>query len=93
MLWIEDFPAWQVRTIGILEVLGACGLTFPYIIKSLPKIIVVIASVGLALTMVGAVITHISRGDVILSIIITSTLFLMAVMIAVFRFKQYRSAS
>jgi VIT1/CCC1 family predicted Fe2+/Mn2+ transporter len=93
MLWIEDFPAWQVRTIGILEVLGACGLIFPYIIKSLPKIIVVIASVGLALTMVGAVITHISRGDVILSIIITSTLFLMAVMIAVFRFNQYKSES
>ena len=91
MLWIEDFPAWQVRAIGILEVLGVCGLSLPYLIKSLPKIIVVIASVGLALTMVGAVITHISRGDVILSIIITSTLILMAVMIAVFRFKQYKS--
>lgn len=91
MLWIEDFPAWQVRTIGALEVLGACGLAFPYLIKSLPKIIVVIASAGLALTMAGAVITHISRGDVILSIIITSTLFLFAVMVAVFRFKQYKS--
>ena len=93
MLWIEDFPAWQVRTIGFLEVLGAFGLIFPYVIKSLPKIIVVIASGGLALTMVGAIITHISRGDVILSIIINSILFLMAVLIAAFRFKQYKSES
>jgi VIT1/CCC1 family predicted Fe2+/Mn2+ transporter len=93
MLWIEDFPAWQVRTIGILEVLGALGLIFPYVIKSLPKIIVVIASGSLALTMLGAIITHISRGDVIASVIITSTLFLMAVLIAVFRFKQYKSES
>ena len=93
MLWIEDFPVWQVRTIGILEVLGALGLIFPYVFKSLPKIIVPIASGGLALTMVGAVITHISRGDVIMSIIITSILFLMAVMVAVFRYKQYKSES
>ena len=93
MLWIEDFPAWQVRIIGILEVLGAFGLSFPYVIKSLPKNIVVIASGGLALTMAGAIITHISRGDVLMSLIITSTLFLMAVMIAAFRFKQYKSES
>ena len=93
MLWIEDFPAWQVRTIGFLEVLGAFGLIFPYVIKSLPKIIVAIASGSLALTMVGAIITHISRGDVILSIIITSILFLMAVLIAAFRFNQYKIES
>ena len=93
MLWIEDFPGWQVRTIGFLEVLGAFGLIFPYVIKTLPKIIVAIASGSLALTMLGAIITHISRGDVILSIIITSILFLMAVMIAAFRFKQYKSES
>ena len=93
MLWIEDFPGWQVRTIGFLEVLGAFGLIFPYVIKSLPKIMVAIASGCLALTMVGAIITHISRGDVILSIVINSILFLMAVLIAAFRFKQYKSES
>ncbi|MFY0627641.1 MAG: DoxX family protein [Reichenbachiella sp.] len=91
MLWIEDFPAWQVRTIGILEVLGASGLILPYVIKVLPKMIIAIASGGLALTMAGAIITHISRGDVILSIIITSILFLMAAIVAVYRFKQYES--
>ena len=93
MLWIEDFPAWQVRTIGFLEVLGAFGLIFPYVIKPLPKIMVAIASGCLALIMVGAMITHISRGDVILSIVINSILFLMAVLIAAFRFKQYKSES
>ena len=93
MLWIEDFPEWQVRIIGFLEVIGAFGLIFPYIIKTLPKMIIAIASGSLALIMVGAIITHIIRGDVILSIIITSILFLMAMLIAAFRFKQYKSES
>ncbi|MGL1887637.1 MAG: DoxX family protein [Reichenbachiella sp.] len=93
MLWIEDFPLWQVRTIGALEALGALGLIFPYVIKSLPKILVSFAAGGLAITMVGAIITHISRGDVILSVIITSTLFVMAVLLAVFRYNQYKSES
>ena len=78
MLWIEDFPAWQVRTIGILEALGVLGLIFPYVFKSLPKVIVAVASGALALTMIGAIITHISRGYVILSIIINSILFFKA---------------
>lgn len=93
MLWIEDFPAWQVRAIGILEVLGALGLMLPYIIKVLPKVLVPLASAGLALTMVGAVITHILRADPFLSIILTSIFFLMATQITFFRFKQYKSAS
>lgn len=91
MLWIEDFPVWQVRAIGFIEFLGVLGLFVPYLIKALPKIIIAFASGGLALTMVGAVITHISRGDVLLSIIITSILFLMAAMVGGYRFKQYQS--
>jgi VIT1/CCC1 family predicted Fe2+/Mn2+ transporter len=91
MLWIEDFSAWQVRTIGILEVLAVFGLILPYVIKPLPKIIVAIAAGGLALTMVGGLVTHISRGDVIMSIIINSILFVMAVLVATYRFKQYKT--
>ena len=93
MLWIEDFQVWQVRTIGSLEVLGAIGLFLPYLVKSIPKALVPLASGGLALTMVGAIITHISRADPILSIILTSIFFLMAAMITLIRFKQYKSES
>jgi hypothetical protein len=91
MLWIEDFPEWQVRTIAILEVLGAIGLFLPYIIRAITKILIPVASAGLGLTMVGAVITHIMRADPVLSIIITSILTLMSVVVALLRFKQYKS--
>ena len=54
MWWIEDFAVWQVRTIGALEALGALGLSAPYLVKALPKLLVPLAAGGLALTMVGA---------------------------------------
>ena len=93
MLWIEDFPAWQVRTIGALEVLGAIGLNAPYLIKALPKILVPLAAAGLALTMIGAIATHVIRGDPALSIVITSIIFSMSVTLAVKRLGQVRNPS
>ena len=90
MLWIEDFPAWQVRTIGALEVLGAIGLSAPYLIKAIPRMLVPLAASGLALTMVGAIATHVARQDPALSIIITSVLFAMCVTVAVKRFGEVR---
>lgn len=89
MLWIEDFQSWQIRTIGLIEAIGALGLFLPYIIKSIPKVWVSFSAAGLALTMTGAIITHIARGDVMLSIIITSALCLMAAFTAFSRFKEY----
>jgi hypothetical protein len=91
MLWIEDFPAWQVRAIGALEVLGAIGLVAPYAIKALPKLLVPLASAGLAVTMIGAIVTHISRGDPAPSIIITSALFAMGVTVAWKRFQEVKA--
>jgi hypothetical protein len=91
MLWIEDFPAWQVRTIGLLEVLGVLGLNAPYLIKRIPRLLTSAAAVGLALTMVGAVITHLLRGDPAASVIITSALGGMSLFLAVQRFGQLRS--
>lgn len=82
MLWIEDFPAWQVRAIGVAEALGAVGLAAPYIFKTLSKRLVAIASAGLALTMIGAVATHVRRSDPALSIVITASLFVMSVAVA-----------
>lgn len=91
MLWIEDFPVWQVRTIGALEVLGAIGLNAPYLIKRLPKVIVPLAAGGLALTMIGAIATHVTRGDPALSVVITSMLFVMGSVVAAVRFGQIKS--
>lgn len=90
MIWIEDFPAWQVRVIGALEVLGALGLFLPNLLKPLPKILVPLAAGGLAVTMVGAVATHVMRADPALSIIITSLLFVMGTTVAVKRFAEVR---
>jgi hypothetical protein len=90
MWWIEDFPVWQVRIIGLLEALGALGLNAPYLVKALPKQIVPLAAAGLAVTMIGAVATHIARADPIPSVIITSLLFAMSTTLAVKRFRQFR---
>ena len=91
MWWIEDFPAWQVRAIGALEALGAIGLNAPYLIKRLPKVVVPLAAGGLALTMIGAIATHISRGDPAPSLVITALLFLMSTVVAAKRYGQIRN--
>ena len=93
MLWIEDFPAYQVRAIGALEFLGALGLTLPYVIKALPKKLVPLAAAGLALTMVGAILTHVTRQDPPASIVITSLLFAMSATLAVKRLGEIRATS
>jgi len=91
MLWIEDFPAWQVRTIGVLEVLGVLGLYAPSLVKAVPKVVAPLAAGGLALTMIGAIATHVVRGDPAPSVVITVTLFVMSVTVAVKRFGQLGS--
>ena len=90
MEWMEDFSILQIRTIGVLETLGLLGLTLPYLIKALPKIIVPISSAGLGLTMIGAITTHIGRQDPIMSIIITSTIFLLCVFVTLKRYKEFK---
>jgi uncharacterized membrane protein YphA (DoxX/SURF4 family) len=60
--WVDDYPAWGVKAIGALEVLGAIGLILPAALDIAP-ILVPIAAVGLALLMLGAVITHLRRNE------------------------------
>ena len=62
MGWIEDYSPMQVKVIGILEILGVVGMTLPFIIKKFKKY-VPISAAALALTMVGALVTHASRGE------------------------------
>ena len=93
MIWMEDFSEMQIETIGVLETMGVLGLTLPYFIKSLPKILVPLSSAGLGLTMLGAIITHIERQDPMMSIVITSFILLLCVFVTLKRYKEIKNDS
>jgi uncharacterized membrane protein YphA (DoxX/SURF4 family) len=60
--WVEDFAPTTVKLIGTLEVLGAIGLILPLLTGILPWL-TPLAAVGLALTMLGAMATHLRRHE------------------------------
>ena len=62
MAWAEDVTDQQFRAVGALEVLGAAGLILPPLLGT-GAFLVPLAAVGLALTMVGAIATHIRLGE------------------------------
>lgn len=62
MGWVKSVGPGGVRLIGSLEILGAIGLILPAVTGILPWLTPVAASC-LALTMVGAMITHGRRGE------------------------------
>ena len=80
MGWVDDFSDQQVKGIGILEILGGVGLILPAALNILP-ILTGVAAVGLALTMVGAAITHIRRQEYPF-IVMNVVLFLLAGFVA-----------
>ena len=66
--WAEKTPMGVIRLIGALEILGAAGSVFAPLLALIPgfewaKWVGVAAAAGLALTMVGAMIVHQSRGE------------------------------
>ena len=62
MAWVTDFTPGQIRTIGVLEILGAIGLVLPGI-TGLLTWLTPLAAVGLVLTMIGAMVTHLRRKE------------------------------
>ena len=62
MGWVEDFAPNTIRLIGLLEVLGAIGLILPWALTIVPEL-TGFAAIGLVLTMIGAAITHLRRGE------------------------------
>ena len=62
MGWVKSVGPRGVRLIGTLEILGAIGLILPAVTGILPWLTPV-AAACLALTMVGAMITHGRRGE------------------------------
>jgi uncharacterized membrane protein YphA (DoxX/SURF4 family) len=62
MAWTEDFSFGALKAIGALEVLAAIGLILPAALGIVPML-VPLAGLGLALLMVGAIITHARRKE------------------------------
>ncbi|MFC6086195.1 DoxX family protein [Sphaerisporangium aureirubrum] len=60
--WVEDFSPGAVKAIGAVDALGGLGLVLPAITGIAP-VLVPLAAVGLALTMVGAVFVHARRKE------------------------------
>ena len=62
MPWVDDMPLAFVRTIGVLEVLGAIGLILPPLTGIAPWLAFA-AAIGLVLVQIGAIIVHARRGE------------------------------
>ena len=84
MAWVEDFSAPMVKTIGALELAGAAGLLLPQATGIAP-VLTPLAATGLALLQVGAMATHLRRGER-QPIPINVTLLVLAAFVAVGRF-------
>jgi len=88
MAWVNDFPQSQVKAIGALEVLGAIGLVLPALTKIAP-VLVPLAATGLVLTMAGAVVVHLRRGDGFGAAVPSLVLGLLSLFVAWGRFGAY----
>jgi uncharacterized membrane protein YphA (DoxX/SURF4 family) len=62
MRWAADVSDAQFRAIGLVEVLGAIGLIVPAALGIAP-LLTPLAAVGLVLTMVGAIRTHVRYAE------------------------------
>ncbi|WP_409474410.1 DoxX family protein [Streptomyces sp. HC307] len=84
MGWAENFSPSMIKTIGLLEILGALGLILPAAVDITPDLVPLAAS-GLALTMFGAGITHMRRGEA-QSVVVNVVLLALSVFVAWGRF-------
>ena len=62
LAWLYDIPRLPSIGIGILELMAAIGLVLPGVARIRPRL-VPLAAVGLMLTMIGAALFHITRGE------------------------------
>jgi len=77
MAWVDDLPFRAVRTIGVLEVLGAVALIVPPLVGVAPWLALV-AAIGFVLLQIGAITLHVSRGEVRSAIAFNGTLLVLA---------------
>ena len=84
MTWVEDFGSFNVKAIGTLELLAALGLILPFLTGILP-VLTPLAAVGLVVVMIGAMITHVRRGESPRTVV-NLVLLVLAVFVAYGRF-------
>ena len=83
--WVDSLSEPVFKIIGVLEVLGAIGLILPMAIQILP-VLTPIAAIGLAMTMLGAMILHFQRNEKEDAINKNMPLLLLALFVTVGRF-------
>lgn len=85
MPWVADFSESQVKAIGGAELAGGIGLVLPPAIGVLPLLAPIAAS-GLVVTMAGAAVVHLRRGDGVGAAIPAVLLGGLSLFVAVLRF-------
>ena len=85
MAWVEDFSPGIIKELGVLEILAAVGLVVPPLVDIAP-ILTPVAASGLAVTMVGAAVTHARRGGEGQNIMVNLVLLVLLVFLAIGRF-------
>jgi hypothetical protein len=84
MAYVEDFAAWQVKAIGVVELLGALGVILP-LATGIAPVVTAIAAIGLVLVQVVAVAVHVRRNEG-KSVPVNLALLLLAAAVVVLRF-------
>ena len=87
MRWAAEVTDARFRTIGLLEVLGSLGLILPGVL-GVATILTPLAAVGLTLTMVGAIATHV-RFREIDRLAVPIVILAVTLVVAVERFGQH----
>lgn len=87
MGYVDDFSDGAVKTIGALEVLGAIGLVLPPLV-GVAEWLAPLAALGLLVTMVGAVVVHVRRGETN-ALVPPVVLGVLAALVAIGRFGPY----
>lgn len=83
MGWAEPFPIGLIKFIGVAEIAGALGLILPGAF-GIATWLVPTAAIGLAIVMVGAIITHARRSE-FQNVAMNAVLLALAVFVAVER--------
>jgi uncharacterized membrane protein YphA (DoxX/SURF4 family) len=77
----EDLSDPVFKTLGVLEVLGAVGVLLPWLLDIAP-VLTPLAAAGLAAIMVGAIITHVRRGErepIVINVVLLTLALVVAV--------------
>ena len=83
MGWAAPFPIELIKVIGVAEIAGAAGLILPRVVDTATWLVPA-AAIGLAVIMIGAIITHARRSE-FASVAINAVLLALAVFVAVER--------